>query len=84
MADKSDQSPPSLWSRSKRSLGGKGFTFLQHIPKGSKGEQAPGFLVLAATRLLLQILDVRPTCQQLTPNPYLDTKGPNIKLCRSK
>jgi hypothetical protein len=39
MTDKpADQSTSSLWTRSKRSLGGRGFTFLQHVPKASKGE----------------------------------------------
>lgn len=38
MADNPNQSPPSIWSRSKRSLGGKGLTILQHLPRVPKGQ----------------------------------------------
>lgn len=30
--------PESFWKRSKRALGGKNFTFLQHVPKNSEGK----------------------------------------------
>lgn len=87
MADNLDQSPSSLWSRSKRHLGVRGLTFLQHVPKDPKGKHSLSFPPVSRNANAFRFYKyLRPDihASRQYPIAFSDTTAPNIKSCHSK